>query len=260
MTLNRRTSSTKVATISPTGRAWLIAGVAVFAPLALCGALVPVRDTFATTAAALVLVALIAAIAILGNRPAGVVASASSAIWFDFFLTRPYERLAISHRNDLETTVSLFVVGIIVTELAARARHHRQVAARETDYVALLHEFADMLAQGVLAADVTERASSELVDLLHLRGCRYVPGAPGPHRATVTPRGDVLNGGLRWGVATMGLPGPEVDLLVQSGGRAVGRFVMVPTPGWLVPDERIIVAVSIAAYAGAAQATRARIA
>ena len=58
----------------------------------------------------------------------------------------------------------------------------------------------------------------------------------------------------------MGLPGPEVDLPVQSGGRVVGRFVMVPTPGWLVPDERVIVAVSIAAYAGAAQATRARIA
>jgi K+-sensing histidine kinase KdpD len=260
MTLNRRTSSTSVATIPPAGRAWLIAATAVLAPLVLCAALVPVRESFATTAAALVLVALIAAIAILGNRCAGVVASASSAIWFDFFLTRPYERLAISHRDDLETTVSLFVVGIIVTELAARARHHREVAARETDYVALLHEFADMLAQGVLAADVTERASSELVDLLHLRSCRYVPGAPGPHRATVTPNGDVLNGGLRWGVATMGLPGPEVDLLVQSGGRAVGRFVMVPTPGWLVPDERMIVAVSIAAYAGAAQATRARIA
>jgi hypothetical protein len=58
----------------------------------------------------------------------------------------------------------------------------------------------------------------------------------------------------------MGLPGPEVDLPAQSGGRAVGRFVMVPTPGWLVPHERMIVAVSIAAYAGAAQATRARIA
>ena len=130
MTLNRRTSSTKWATISPAGRAWLIAGTALFAPLVLCAALVPVRDSFATTAAALVLVALIAAIAILGNRPAGVVAAASSSIWFDFFLTRPYERLAISHRDDLETTISLFVVGIIVTELAARSRHHRQVAAQ----------------------------------------------------------------------------------------------------------------------------------
>jgi Domain of unknown function (DUF4118) len=233
---------------------------AVVAPLALSAALVPVRASFADTAAALVLVALVAAIAILGTRVAGILAAASSSVWFDFFLTRPYERLAISHRGDLETTISLFVVGTIVTELAARSRHHRQVAARETDYVALLHELGDMVARGTPAAEVTDRASSELVQLLHLRSVHYLPGAAPPHRATVLPNGDVLNGGLLWGVATMGLPGPELDLPVQSGGRTVGRFVLAPTPGWLVPPERMTVAVSIAAHAGAALAMRARIA
>src|ERR1700691_1403422 len=92
-----------------------ICGVVV--PLGVSASLVPARASLVGTAAALILVAVIATIAILGNRFAGVLASASSALWFDFLLTRPYERFAISHRADVETTVSLFVVRLIVTEL-----------------------------------------------------------------------------------------------------------------------------------------------
>ena len=90
----------------------------VLLPIGLAAVLVPARQTLAGTAAALILVALITAIAILGSRSGGLLASVSSALSFDFFLTRPYERLAISHRPDLETTISLFVVGVIVTKLA----------------------------------------------------------------------------------------------------------------------------------------------
>lgn len=229
-------------------------------PLGVTACLVPARGSLAGTAAALILVAVIAAVAILGNRLAGLFATVSSAFWFDFFLTRPYERLAISHRADLETTISLLVVGLIVTELAARGRHHRQAAAEEADYVALIHELGDMVAQGAPTGEVIERAANELIHLLHLRRCSYLPGAPEPKRTTVQSHGEVIIGGLRWGISTMGLPGPELDLPVQYGGRTVGRFVLVPTPGWPVARERIIVAVAIAGQAGAALATWARIA
>jgi hypothetical protein len=50
----------------------------------------------------------------------------------------------------------------------------------------------------------------------------------------------------------MGLPGNEVELLVQSRGYDLGRFVMVPTSGWSVPTKRLLVAVAIADQAGAA--------
>jgi hypothetical protein len=69
-----------------------------------------------------------------------------------------------------------------------------------------------------------------------------------------------VHAGLRWGISTMGLPGPEVDLLVHHGGRTLGRFALAPTPGWPVSQQRMIVAVAIAGQAGAALATRARIA
>jgi K+-sensing histidine kinase KdpD len=230
------------------------------APLAVTVSLVPARASLAGTAAALILVAVIAAVAISGTRVAGIVASVSSGLCFDFFLTRPYERLAISHRADLETTVSLFVVGLIVTELAARGRHHRRVAVEESDYVELIYELAEMVSSGEPAAQVIDRASAELTDLLHLRGCRYERSAPGPHRTTVLSDCSVVHGGFLWGVSTMGLPGKEIDLPVHYGGRMLGRFVLVPTPGWPVSHERMIVAVAISGQAGAALATRARIA
>jgi hypothetical protein len=48
----------------------------------------------------------------------------------------------------------------------------------------------------------------------------------------------------------MGLPGPEIELIVQSQGRRMGRFVMTPTPGYEVSLERRVVAVAIADQVG----------
>ena len=104
----------------------LIGGVVL--PLAIAALLIPLRHDFANPAAALVLVAAIVAVAVFGQRTAGFVATVSATLWFDVFLTRPYGRLAISHRPDIETAISLLVVGVLVTEMAARGRHHRQVA------------------------------------------------------------------------------------------------------------------------------------
>ncbi len=260
MTPNLRDLTRAVSHAAAVSRNSLANLCGVVLPLGVSASLMPARASLAGTAAALILVALVAAIAILGNRFAGVLASASSALWFDFFLTQPYERFAISHRADLETTISLFVVGLIVTELAARGRHHRVVAVEEADYVALLHDLGEMVALGAPAAEVIERACHELTHLLHLRRCEYQPGAPRPNRTTILSDGQVVHGGLLWGVSTMGLPGSDLDLPIHHGGRILGRFVLVSTPGWPVSRERLIVAVAVAAQVGAALATRARIA
>ena len=119
--------------------------------------LVPFREDFANTASALILVAVIVAVAALGNRFSGFVATVGATLWFDVFLTEPYERLAITHRPDIETAVCLFVVGIIVTELAARNRHHHASATEEADYVGLIYEVSELVASGASATDVRER-------------------------------------------------------------------------------------------------------
>ena len=91
-----------------------------------------------------VLVALIVAIAVLGDRRSGFLATASATLWFDFFLTRPYEKFAITQHADIEIAVSLFVVGLIVTELAARNRHHFAVATEESNYVGLIYRISEL--------------------------------------------------------------------------------------------------------------------
>jgi K+-sensing histidine kinase KdpD len=224
---------------------------AVVLPLGVAAILVPFRSSFANTASALILVAVIVAVAALGNRICGFVATVSATVWFDFFLTRPYEKLAITHRPDIETAVSLFVVGIIVTELAARNRHHHATAAEEADFVGLIHDVSELATSGAASREVVERVGNELTALLHLQACRYEAGSSDDPMMRLEHDGRVFLGGRVWGVHRMGLPGPEIELLVQSQGRTLGRFVMTPTPGYPVSQERRVVAVAIADQVGA---------
>jgi K+-sensing histidine kinase KdpD len=221
-------------------------------PLAIVGIMVLFRSNFADPAAALVLVAVIVAVAVVGNRGAGFVATVSATIWFDFFLTRPYERFAITQRPDIETTVSLFVVGLVVTELAARNRRHREIATEESDYVGLIHRISQLAVSGVAESVVVEDAGRELSQLLHLRACRYESGPPTRTAIQIESDGHVLIAGAVWAVDIMGLPGPELDLPVRSAGQTQGRFVLKPTPGFPITLERRLVAVAIADQVGAA--------
>jgi hypothetical protein len=221
-------------------------------PLGVAALLVPFREDFANTASALILVAVIVAVAALGNRFSGFVATVGATLWFDVFLTEPYERLAITHRPDIETAVCLFMVGIIVTELAARSRHHHASATEEGDYVGLIYEVSELVASGAPATEVREQVCSALVDLLHLRACRYEVGLGARPMMRLEHDAHVLLGGRVWGVERMGLPGPEIELLVQNRGQILGRFVLTPTPGYEVPLQPRVVAVALADQVGAA--------
>jgi len=228
----------------------LIAGVVL--PLAIAAVLIPFRHDFANPAAALVLVAAIVAIAVFGNRMAGIVATISATLWFDVFLTRPYGELAISHRPDIETAVSLLLVGVVVTELAARSRHHRQAATEEADYVGLIYGFSELAASGAPASDLIEHGQNELIRLLDLRSCRYDPNPAERPMHRLDHNGHVMLGGEIWDVGQLGLPGPELELLIYGQGQLRGRFVLTPTPGQPISFQRRVVAVSIADQVGAA--------
>ena len=220
-------------------------------PLGVAAFLVPFRSSFANTASALVFVAVTVAVAVAGNRFTGLVATVSATLWFDLFLTRPYGRLAISHRPDIETAVSLFVVGVIVTELAARNRYHYEAAAEESDYVALIYGLSELVASGAPAQEVIERGRAELIDLLNLCDCRYEPRMSERRVARLDHDGNVIHAGMLWAPTTWAAQS-RVDLLVQARGQVLGRFVLRPTPGrpGLAPPPRV--AVAIADQVGAA--------
>jgi hypothetical protein len=227
-------------------------------PPAVAAVMVPVRSSFANTASALVLVAVIVAVAVVGNRAAGFLATVSATVWFDFFLTRPYERLAITHQADIQTAVSLFVVGMIVTELAARNRRHQASAVEESDYVGRIYRLSELAACGAPADEVIERVRCELIGLLDLRGCRYEPGAGPSHGIRMDHDGSVAIGEVSWAVESLGLPGPEIALHVQRRGQTLGRYLLEPTPGRPVSLQRRVVAVAITDQVGAALTPRLR--
>jgi Domain of unknown function (DUF4118) len=214
------------------------------APLGVAAGFIPFRTSFTNVGAALVLVALIEALAILGRRLGGLVATLSAAVWFDYFLTRPYERFTISHRPDLETTITLVVVGVIVTELAARSRTHRHVADEAGGYVRLLAEAAARVSSGD-EGDVAHSTSRELTRILGLRGCGFEADVVGSPYARIGPDGSVIHVGMRWPADDIGIPGPRAEILCQWRGETLGRFVLTPTPGLSVSKEQRVAAVAL---------------
>lgn len=218
---------------------------ALTAPVVVDAVLIAFRGSYASTAAALTTVAVIAPLAVFGDRVAGVLASISGALWFDFFLTRPYDQFEISHRQDLETTIAIFVVGLIITELAGRSRHHWRAGNDSTQYVSMIHRVAELAAASVPVDVIIDQARTSLVSLLSLRSCRFERLLSDPPLARIESNGEVVNVGMRWPAREIGLPGPESELIAQWRGQVQGRFVLTPTRGAPVTLEQRIVAVAL---------------
>ena len=81
--------------------------------------LVPLRDNFGNTDAALLLVLEIVAVAAIGARMTGLLAAVSAALSFDYLLTPPHQRLGISDWADVETAALLLGVGVLAIREAA---------------------------------------------------------------------------------------------------------------------------------------------
>jgi hypothetical protein len=224
------------------------------APIAVAGLLVSVRDRVQNANVALVLVIVVVAAAALGERSAGVLAAVVSALSFDFFHTRPYLRLTIDTADDVETTLLLLAVGLLVGHIAAGARRARASAEASSGEVWRIHRVAERAARGEEAVEVIRAAQDELTDLLALRSCRFEaqPFSPGLPRLE---RGGHLDVHVwRFHDGGFELPTEGVELPVYGRGQQLGRFVLEPTATSVVSLERRVVAVAIADQVGAALA------
>ena len=149
------------------------------APLVLTLILVPFRASFPNTDAALALILVIVAVAAFGSRLAGILAALSAAVWFDFFLTQPYERFSITRSTDIETTVLILLIGVAVTELAVWGRRQQLTATRRAGYLDGINTAAQAVATGSSASLLIEEVSRQLVRLLSLRSCTFERGIAG---------------------------------------------------------------------------------
>jgi hypothetical protein len=150
----------------------------------------------------------------------------------------------------LSSSKGLLVVGLMVTELAAHSRHHSRLSSEELRYVAMVRELTDV-AQVATRDLLVERAEPMLIDLLNLRECRFDSRPSDPPMARILVNGEVLHVGMQWRVDELGIPGPEAEIVTQWRGRQLGRFVITPTPGEPISQERRAVAVLLATVVAA---------
>lgn len=225
---------------------------AVAAPLAAAAVLLPFRASWSNTNVALILVVVVVAVAVMGNRLAGALAAASAFAWFDFFFTLPYERFSIATSADLTTAVLLLLVGLAVSQLAARARRLRVIAVTDTDYLAQIHDTAELTQTARSPYVVIDRVNEQLTGLLDLKQCRFEYGSLLGHPPRLLPDGTVLAGQRRVDVEQFGLPVEEIELRTFSHGQFYGRFMLAPNPGSKPSLQARLVAVTLADQAGRA--------
>src|SRR6476660_1033219 len=211
-------------------------GVAILGPVAVSGVMVAFRGQLFNTNAALVLVLPVLAAAILGGRVGGAVSAGIATLCFDFFFTRPYYSLTISRGDDVETTIVVFAVGLVVGELGVRSlrnEHLARASRREVDQVRRVAELAAGAGSRGRLISVVER---EVVELLGARGARFerapfTTTLPRLGHGMVTLPGADPNGGRPFG------PANEVELPVWGRGREIGRLVLV------LPTDSVRVAI-----------------
>jgi len=240
---------------SELSRTRIATAAALLAPPAAAAALLVLRNRIDNTNIALVLVVVVVAVSTLGRRTAGALAAVSSAVWFDFFHTRPYFSFTIRTHDDVVTAGLLLVVGIIVGELAVRSRRHRATAVSHGYDISRIHSIAELVADGEKADFIVMAVAGELRDLLTLSDVRFerAPFDDDKSIPMLDRSGNVYIGSIEWGAESMGLP-TTVALGVDGNGRQWGRFLLTPTTGLPVPFERRVVAVALADQAGAALA------
>ncbi|WP_314245159.1 DUF4118 domain-containing protein [Streptomyces kutzneri] len=231
----------------------LALAAALVAPFVVALALVPFRADLSATNEALVMVVVVVAVAALGTRTAGALAALSAAAWFDFFLTRPYQQFTIEDGDEIQTAVLLLVVGLIVSQLAVRTRRLQAVAVTDAAHLSSLEGTARLAEDGGSPEAVVEYVRRELVGLLGLRGCRFEYGTLMGHLPRLEHDGSVwLRRGRRITEYTA-WPDGVTELRAVGGGHYYGRFLLDAHPGRpLPPEEARLVAVALAAQAGAA--------
>jgi K+-sensing histidine kinase KdpD len=238
----------------------LVIGAAAGAPLVACAVLALFRDSVANTNAALGLVLVIVAAAATGIRAAGIVAALSSAAWFDFFLTEPYNSFKITDRADIETAVLLVLMGAAVSEVALWGYREQARASREQGYLAgVLGTAATVAAGRTSTSSLIDHVCGQIVEVLQLDDCRFDSGDGGA-LPTLGNDGTMVRDSRPVNVERHGLPtDSEIALVVQSGGVVYGRFLLTAATRVVRPTvEQLQVAVALANQVGAALAAEWR--
>lgn len=230
---------------------------AALGPLAAMSVLSPLRDQpLGTGVVVLVLAAIIVAAAVLAGPVAAAAATLSAAVSFDFLFVPPYRDLKLGTADELLPATLLVAFGVWIVVVVRRTWTHdvedpvspgepRPNSSRHVQRVALL------IGQGADPRDIVAAVQAELTALLLVRSCRFDLGHDIGTRPRIERDGTVTGHGAR-----PSFPATELEIPVCLGKRHVGRFVVVPTPGAVVPMDHRIVAVILTDHLAACLAGR----
>jgi hypothetical protein len=233
---------------------YVIAGLG---PITAGAALTSVRGDVDNANLALVLVLVVVTAGAIGGRGPGLFAAVVTALSYDFFLTKPYLSIHIESTDDIETTIILLVIGLVVGQIGVVARRRRMAAQRGSDEIARLHRVAERAATGVSVDELTVDVCDEVKDLLGLESCTF-ERAPFGFPLARLERGGAITGSSehRFVAGAFALPREGVEIPVLGRGAQVGRLVLepgeLPTRG--VTVEQRIVAIALSDQLGAAMA------
>lgn len=222
--------------------------------IALAAVLVAVRGHVDDAVVALVLGCGVAIAGQVGGRRAGVASAIAAAVGFNFFHTRPYLSLRVHDADDVWTTGTLLVVGLVTGFGSDLAGRWRRRARRADDELGALERFIDVTIDGSRDA-VVASATDEVRRLLGLSDCRYVDG-PVPDGITVVSRRGALPDSEQLSFSGDGfvLPPGGIAIRVIGGGRQLGALMCTPGRTEGVALDRRRAASTIAAALGTALA------
>ncbi|MGH2513233.1 MAG: DUF4118 domain-containing protein, partial [Candidatus Limnocylindrales bacterium] len=209
-----------------------------------------VRDHVAPVNIALLLVLLVLLGAVIGGRRAGVLSAIAAAMSFDFFQTKPYNSLKISSSADVQTTILLLAVGIAIGEIASRADRIRSVTRDHHQGLARVHRVAQLAARGESVDDLVSALCAELIESLRREDCSFERPPLARDLPRIESTGAVTATEHFYTADGFELPRDGVALPVSGGGRTIGRFVLVPTPGTGIDVDHRLVAVALADQLG----------
>jgi K+-sensing histidine kinase KdpD len=108
-----------------------VVAYAAIVPLLVCSTVAAAGVRAPQTTAVLLVVLVIVAAAATGLRSAGLTATVSGTLCFDYFLTEPTHSLAISGAQAVQTALLLLVVGAAITEIAQRHATSARTTAQD---------------------------------------------------------------------------------------------------------------------------------
>ena len=216
------------------------------AALIVALAWIPIRTEQPNVLVALALVVIITATGASSSRPAVIAAAVTAALAFTFFDTEPYERFTISRQPDIETAVSLVVVGFITGELAVRVARQRGSDRSAAGDLSRVRAAASLLALGEELVVMIGAVAEQLTRVLDLQDC-WFSTEPVPVGTSVIDRDGHLSVGVTGASA----------LPVWGLGEVLGHFLLESRTAVPLRHEQLLVAVTLADQVGAALAAQA---